>query len=556
MEQLQQSGLKQYLHTLRSNRGLALFVFALVAIYTLITLVIRAKHGLPYLYSVDDKHLVRVALRMLENRDPNPYWMGFPGAIIMYCLAVLYAAIIMVHFIFHFCITKDISNFNEYIEIVGKNWDFNPVVFHYGGRCLMIAVAVLTIIVLFYFTRKRFGIWSAVLAALCLSNSSFYLEHSIKIRPDIFASFMILLTLVFFVKFFENRDKFKYLILAGMFCGFSVSAKYPSAIVFLLLVVGAVILDYQKTKYRFWAYVVSNLKFKTVLSRISLFAFLGFFISTPYFFLDFNKTIGDLFFETRGGRMAVSRLPGIQNHLWYFNAVVMGMGGWLIFIISLAGLFKIICGRKISHGLFFSFPVVFFVFIGFTHLRWLRWIIPVLPFASILFGIGAAGVVRFFIKVLGTKGKFAIPIAAILGICFFVPSMKNNFHTTITYVNPETRTLAKEWFEQNIEEGAKVVCEVYGPQFWVKPLRKYEIINKGWTAVVSEPLESYRQQGMEYIILSYWGNDYFRTHPETHAMEVQRLQQIAELCSLVKQFDRTEKNRGPDIKIYQIPRQQ
>lgn len=554
MKQLRQLELKESLNSSAINRNSAFLLFAVIIIYASVIRIVRAGYGLPYLYYIDEWSLVRVPLEMLENRNLNPSWMGFPAAITMYILMVLYAAITFVNFLFHLWITKDVTGLNEYIEITGENWNFNPVVYHYSGRCFMAFIAVSTIVVVFYFTRKRFGIWSAVLAALCLSVSPLYLDHSTKVRPDIFASFMILLSLVFFVNFFENREKSRYLILAGLFCGFSVSAKYPSAAVFLPLVVGAVVLDHQNTKIKFLAYLKSNFKFKTALSKICLFAFLGFFISTPYFFLDFSKALECLLREANPNRFGVSRLPGIQNYIWYLDAIVTGLGGVLILIVALIGLVKVFLEKKISYYLFFGFPILYFIFISSLHLRWGRWIIPILPFASISFGVGVIYIARGLGKVLGNREKIAISLAAIMLICIIFPIIKKNIHSTVTLTNPDTRTLSKEWVEQNIEEGSTIVCEVRSPQLWVNPLREFDLIRKNWDLVISEPLEAYQQIGVDYIILSCRHNEIYISQPDIYPQKSKRLQEISDKCLLIKQFQSTDKNVGPIIRIYQLPK--
>ena len=79
------------------------------------------------------------------------------------------------------------------------------------------------------------------------------------------------------------------------------------------------------------------------------------------------------------------------------------------------GLFELLRHKSYKNFiLLLVFPIVYFLAIGFGLLRWQRWMIPVLPFEAIFFGVGVYALFRLCTRnrtLLSHRNKLAVLLA-------------------------------------------------------------------------------------------------------------------------------------------------
>lgn len=515
--------------------------------------------GLPYLYEYDE-HYAWNALYMNHSGDFNPHWFGHPGSFLMYSLAALFALITAVYF--YFCFLSGRVHSVEEFDLFIKNsplfyFGDNPVLFFFSARLLQVSFALTTIYLVYLSAKRVFNKQVGLLAAFCLSIAPLHIEFSRIIRTDMSATMLIMFTVYFLIRAFEGKADKKFLILASLFAGFAMSSRYIAAIVAFPILVYCVTFDYQAGALLKPKYILDCLKFKTNLSKVLLFIFIGFFLFAPFVILDFGNVMKDVKFELRGTQLGVERLPGIQNHLWYFkNAFKDGIGGVFFEVFAALGLSLVLLRKQTKKYLFLLFPIVFFLIIGCGKLKWSRWAIPVLPFEAVLFGVGFFGTYEFLMRmeVLRKFKVVTISLFALALIFASYPTVASDVKEGVRLSRTDSRTLAKHWAEENLPDGSIIAYEHFAPHLAVKPKRNFTILDFKWYSIVSKPLSFYLDNQVDYIIIT----DYFKqkyNEPKRFAVEIARYEDLKNKTELLKVFNYQD-NPGPVIEIYKLPKLQ
>jgi hypothetical protein len=377
--------------------------------YAFLIRIVGIDFGLPYLYNADEPIFVEHSKHIL-NGSLNPGWYG-AGTLIIYLLAILYAIILAIYFVYS-CIMGNTHTLTEFKQIIVKILQSDPTLFYLPGRLLMVFFAVISIYMVYLISKKLYSEQVGILSSFCLATSPLHIEHSRYIRPDIPTTMLIVFSIYFLFNFFDQRDQIKWLVLASLFAGFSIAAKYTSGVIVIPIIIYSVICDFGRseplkeqlfdkrenksevsqnnTKVSQLNHLLDSIKIKTNLGRALLFILIGYFIFAPFTIIEYRMLLGAIVYEARGIHLGHERLAGIQNHIWYLtNTLRYGIGGVFFELFAAIGLlfifFKKPRGRQL---MLISFPILFFLIIGCAKLRWSRWLIPVLPFEAILFGIG------------------------------------------------------------------------------------------------------------------------------------------------------------------------
>lgn len=515
--------------------------------------------GLPYLYHPDEPLYVNSAIRTLVRGDLNLHWFCHPGSFIIYLLAILFAIILAVYFIY--CLLLGyVHNLADFKQLVKANPIFyyydNPVLFYFIGRLLMVFFAIITIYLVYLVAKKLFNKPVGLLAAFCLNISPLHLEHSRFIRPDITATMLVMFSLYFLFRFIDEDKNTKWLILSSLFAGFSIAAKYTSGVIIFPILIHCLVNDSKEPGLFTTQYFINSFKIKTNLSRALLFIFIGFFIFAPFVILDFRHALKGMLFIARQVGLGKERLPGIQNHLWYLKKPLQGgIGGLFFEIFAGLGLCFALLRRSYKKYLFLVFPILYFLIVGGTGSSKIdRWIIILLPFEAILFGVGFYGVYKLFIQIeefSGHKLK-VLSLFAIALIYASKPTVIHDIERAISLTRLDTRIIAKDWIENNLPSGSKIVYdEEGGPHFHVNPRGNFTLINMRLKKIVSQPLSYYRKRGVDYIIISVPGIKGFYNEPSKYVKEILRYEELKNETKLIKRFG-SRQDPGPKIEIYKL----
>ena len=311
------------------------------------------------------------------------------------------------------------------------------------GRFISALVSSLTIPLVYITGKRLFSKKVGIIASVLIAFSPSLIQTAHFAVTESFLTFFVILILLSSLNLKQSSLK-KY-IKSGFLLGISIAAK-TAALSFLVIPVTACILWTKKKT--FWK---RSLLFLALLGT----AILVFTIFSPYTFLDWGKFMESMKYESGvvTGRLSVPYtlqftntfpyLFQLKNLFWQFGpAVVLGILGiiWLVFVLRDKKEKKMI--------VFLVFPVAYFLYVGSWHTKFIRYMVPLLPF----FGISAA---YFLSKMRG----FSIRLEKVLTFTIIFSSIVWGLTFFSIYLRPQTRIVASEWIYQNIPSGSRIYTE-------------------------------------------------------------------------------------------------
>ncbi|MBI2094592.1 MAG: glycosyltransferase family 39 protein [Candidatus Omnitrophica bacterium] len=403
-----------------------------------------ANFGLPGLFHQDEPIVVNHALAYV-NGDLNPHFFKIPP-LLSYLLFGVYGVYYAVMAVF--CgMTRE--NF-------ALLFFRDPGSFYFLGRLIFgVVMGTASVYLLYRLTRKLFDENTAVLAAGFFAVSYLHVRDSHYLYADIPMIFTMLLamnSLASYVRCHRQRD----LILASVWAGVSVAFKYIAApiLVPIFVVLAGEAREAGKTKF-----------LKKSLSVLAACA-AAYLLLNPYSVLDFSFFVKEL-----RQQAAVESGGPFFHHLRYSLAEGAGAGA---FVLGSAGLFFLFWSSPRSRW-FFSFPVVYYLLIGFFSQPYERYAMPVVPFLCL-----AAAVLLEILKqkTRAFPGKNLIFFMLILATVW--PSLKKDLYLNQLLIKPDTRAQAAEWFLGRVPEGVGIILDhpFFSPRFFQTADQLHKKINR------------------------------------------------------------------------------
>ncbi len=335
--------------------------------------------------------------------------------------------------------------FGEILTFVTKDSSW---ITHWGkisliGRFISAFVSSLTIPLVYITGKKMFSKKVGIIASVLVAFSPSLIQTAHFAVTESLLTFFIVLILLSSLNL--KQSSLKNYIKSGFLLGVSIAAK-TAALSFLVTPVAACILWTKKKT--FWK---RSLLFLVLLGT----AILVFTIFSPYTFLDWEKFTESMKYESG---VVTGKLPvpytlqftntfpylfQLKNLLWQFGpAAILGILGiiWLVFVL--------IDKKEKKMIVFLVFPVTYFLYVGSWHTKFIRYMVPLLPFIGISAAYFLSKIQSLSFK-LGRLLIFVIIFSNVVwGLAFFS-----------IYLRPQTRIVASEWIYQNIPSGSKIYTE-------------------------------------------------------------------------------------------------
>jgi hypothetical protein len=184
---------------------------------------------------------------------------------------------------------------------------------------------------------------------------------------------------------------------------------------------------------------------KPLVSFLSCLA--AFFIFNPFAFLDFS-----FFREQLIEQAQAEGFVGLWHHFRY--SLAEGVS-WPMLITAITGLVLSFFKHKTRKKslILCSFPLFFFFTLGFFSQHHERYVLPIVPFVCIY--------AAYFISQFSFLPKPLMPRAVsllLIGVVILPNALKAVWLDYIA-TRKDTRLLAKEWIEKNIETGSKIALD-------------------------------------------------------------------------------------------------
>lgn len=415
---------------------------------------------------------------MLEG-DLNPHWFHYPSGyfyFLLFLLPLRFAAGILLN-----GWTRVDDLFYAYLD--------NPMAIAPWFRAAGIFVAIISIVITYCAIYKLVGRRWAWVAALFLAISPFYVHWSTQIWPEALIMLPSSICLYFAVTYAEN-GLIKNILLSGLALGAAISIKYNAVYLSPLIPIAAWIYSSKTGNLRhsiIWKH--------TLLSGVI--AIIGFVLLTPfavldwkYFLFTFTEIIGKYREISHIGLDAGYALQSNSPHLWWFQALNKIMPGFIwIILISLV---LLTINWKRNRWLLLGPIIVMVPFLTWFGKSEFYHLLPILPIFGGVLAVGA--------RSLDSRiGKSWI-ISILILMTFLLPTFRDNYTRIKDQQSPDTRIEARNWIEENIPDGTKILLDKWYTPYLVRTKEQVEYLleNK-----VSDVYFKSKQKSMPRTV-AYW----------------------------------------------------
>ena len=381
--------------------------------------------------------------------------------------------------------------------------------------------------------------------------------HSKYATRNIISVFLAYLGLYYLFKF-VNIKKLLYLIIGSFFIGFAIVSSLERAF-FILPIIIAIYLVSQKDLVKF---------FKLGLVSL-LFVCIAMFTTSPYIFLNFNRFMenglgGQLETQSFGqiGRTALNPLYIFlnNNNVDFDQKVPNSIAGnltLLVFVVSLIGIYYKLLKKRDKYDLMLL-SILTFQLLVFSRYRsqMIRWYVGLFPIFLYYF--------IFFTLSIRSKFKYLLISIFLIG---FLLNLFYSIEFSYTKTLPDTRVLAKNWMNSNLEKETIVYSTYWSANGDFKgagiPFYYYEQKHNIHNTFAPN-FKSFFCQGKlhkyQYVVVSsyvtkiYNYKESLKYYPNHSKSFIKFYNLIDKNFHLVKVIsgDKLFKNSGPTLKIYKV----
>ena len=244
------------------------------------------------------------------------------------------------------------------------------------GREVTVVAAVLTVLTIYFLAREIAGHRQGLIAAALCAIFPIHVLHSHYATVDVTQALFTTLALFFAVRIYRTPSRRNY-ILAGLAVGLAASAKYSGAVA-----IAAPLTAFAMTLSRDNKDRASTVHLLCLLVAAAA----AFALTSPYTFLDWQHARQDIFFEIQ--HMRVGDGPAREadpNGYWFHlvNLAITTTGG---VILAFLGAWALLRDRKYRDPalIIIIFSVIWFLMIGKSGVRYMRYEIPLVPPVAVL----------------------------------------------------------------------------------------------------------------------------------------------------------------------------
>jgi 4-amino-4-deoxy-L-arabinose transferase-like glycosyltransferase len=306
--------------------------------------------------------------------------------------------------------------------------------------------------------RKIGGEKIGILAGLLMAFLPGHIQHSHFATVDVPATFFIALCVWLCVRALdedaESQWQIKQIFWAAFVAGLAAATKYNAGLIIIAPVLA-------------WLYLRKKRAFSPsgALAIIALGA-LGFFIGCPYAIFDFKTFWGDgrntgfayeLLVHPKQGHGEVFLQTG---NGWIYHALFNApfLLTWPVWIFALVGLARSRFVRRRETCLLFAWCALYFFALGFSQVRFMRYLIPLAPALCVFAALGVLPLRRLH--------RLA---PRVLGVLLLLVTAWGARDVIYDFVVPDPRERAAQWLQSNMSTPVTVGM-ISAPWFYSPPL--------------------------------------------------------------------------------------
>lgn len=492
-----------------------------VALLTAALLRFWALHqGVPFSVQVDEPEVMLRAVHMMRTGDLNPHFFDYP-AFYMY----QQAAVAVLRFLAG-------AMRGEWSSLAQAP----PEAFYVWGRALTAALGTATVWVL-YRAGTRWGQRTALLAAVMFAVMPLHVRESHFVLTDVPATFFVMVTLLLSLRAHERATLWSF-ALAGASVGLAAGTKYNGGAAMIIPIVACVMTPAARPSRA------------AAIASVVACAAIAFLAVAPYTFLDlptFLNQFARLSAEYRSPRSGDAAWLTYLKHLrialqWPGSVIVSG--GLIL------GVARIIGGPdRLKWTVATLFPIVYYRFISGQGITFGRYLLPMLPFLSLL---GAAAIVYVVDTV--RRANVSRPLLQAVTVVLTLVSIAPPAFTAISFnanaAKVWTSEQAYDWIVRTLPRGAKVAVESRTILLPSTYQARY------YAQLRLRPLEAYVADGVQYLIASSqcYGPylDAQAGGPQKYPVEYADYMRIFSQTDEIIRFTPSADHPGPELRVLKI----
>lgn len=505
----------------RFGLALALLAAALLRFWAL-------PQGIPFSPGVDEPEVMERAVRMMKTGDFNPHFFDYPS---------LYIYVQALVAVFRFAIGAMGGMWSGLAQAPTEE-------FYVWGRAMTATLGTATVWVV-YRAGLRWGGRTALLAAVMLAVMPMHVRESHYVLTDVPATFLVMLTLLLSLRAHERSTAWSFAV-AGAAAGLAGATKYNGVLAVVMPLIACLMTPATRPSR------------PAAILWIFTAMLAAFFVAAPYTFLDlptFLNQFARLSSEFRATPVTPEPIWQIYlKHLrnaftpQYFQAAGFLWPGTLIVIAGLAlGAWRSFTGPdRLRWALVTVFPLVYFRFISNQNIFYGRYLLPLIPFLSIL----AAAAVVWCIEWMRHQ-ELRRPVRNLVTIALTLTAVIPPAYSAIAYdadaAKEWTTEQAYRWIRREVPAGSHIRLE---GSLAIKLPASYK------TSYVKQlrldGVEFYGDTDIDYLVASSQCFGPYFENPGQFPSEYADYQQIFRQTEEVARFKASDEHPGPELIILKV----
>ncbi len=471
------------------------------------------------------------------------------------------------------CFTAEILNLPAYISETCVSYANGSQTFFLLGRLLSAFFGTATIMLVYITGKKLFGQVVGLIAAVFLTFMFIHIRDSHYATPDVTVTLFTICAFYFCI-LIRDRNTVRDYTAASLFIGLAIATKW-TAVLLVIPFLWAHITSAREIKRGIWPVLLDSRLFLS-----GTLAALVFVVGTPWSIVNpeaFARQVYNLYQLGRSGGFGIFQVDNVPGWIFYLKTLRWGAGD-PITLLSIVGVLYAIYKHSREDMLVLSFLLPYYLYMGRTGLFFARYVIPMLPFLTLL----AARVLEVVVlKTPLTRHRKNLSCAALTGL-LILPSLHSAIQHNLLLMQEDTRTIARKWLIANVHDGAKIAVEWHGPPL---PEERYDvhlapivglsehIVGPSQTA--PSTVSYYKENGFKYLIISSFIYSIQLIDPQADKARRLFYESLDNEAELIKEFkpyigetappfifdqiygpatSLSELERpGPIIKIYRLP---
>lgn len=450
--------------------------------------------GLPDKFRPDEEYMLSRALGF--ERDWNPHFTVYPAAHMYVQHGVLRAYALLEGYK------------SSFREVYAQD---RQALAYLVARRTSAAFGTATIPATYLASAQAFGPAAALAAATIVTFSTIHVRESKYATTDAATTFWLTIALwlvLRVIRLGRVRDS----LFAGLVAGFAVANKYPAGAV--LVAVG---LAHFEARFRegrtLWRTVFDLRPYVAVYGAV-----VAALCATPYLVLDWDQTVKDFAYQRGFVMNGVGNVAAGWGWSWLFERVLPHGFGLALTILLLAGLVWAALRPRLGTLSVLAFVLAAFAGMAGSRYSFYRYVMVPLPGLVMLGGRLVGDVAGALERRFPARRAHAVVAAALLAL--LVPSMIRDWKLNRILGRRDTRTLAREFLEQNLPAGGVVAASDHGTPYGKPQLPP----TFSWAPI--ENLASLRARGIRFVLADTSPLEFYSRGPTA--------EQLAELESGAK----------------------